>query len=147
MNLIARYDLLSSKIDYARFENQLLPIIEQRNTPENGKDFSETFDEIRSEIELINSSLTGDSGAETSEIFQAEKQNFLARIEKTERICETLPRRRNDADPFHDSSEKSLSANLMRRTSSFDIQTTLVNFVESFDELEREYRRLETNRW
>jgi hypothetical protein len=48
LNLIARYDLLSSKIDYARFENQLLPIIEKRNTPENGEDFSETLDEIRS---------------------------------------------------------------------------------------------------
>ena len=145
LNLIARYDLLNNKVDFARLQNKLLPIIEHRNALKSEEDFSENLDEILTEIELINLSLTDDFAAKVSENFQVEKRDFLAQINETEKLCEALLEWLSDAQPLQDNFEMPPLNDLTRQINGFDVQPTLKNFAESLDESERQFQRLKDN--
>lgn len=129
-NLIARYDLLNGKIEFARLENKLPRLAERRN--DNDEDFSEKLDAICSELELIKFSLTEDSAQAVSESFLVEKQDFLARIEEAEKFCEVLS----------ESGSGARSSGLIPRADDFAVRRMLENFVRSFNESEREFQRL-----
>lgn len=145
-NLIARYDLLNNKIDFARLQNKLLPLIEQRNARQRDDNFSEELDEIRSDLELVNLALTDEYAAKTPENFLSEKQDLLARVVETEKFCEALSKRRSNSEPFADDLETLPSDDLARRTNNFEVQAALRNFTDSFNEIEREHERWKTNR-
>jgi len=132
LNLIARYALLDSKIDFARLENKLPLLVKQRNALKDDEDFSEKLDAVWSEIESIKSSLTDDSAAEVSENFQVEKRDFLAQVEEAEKLCEALSKRGGELQSFDS----------IRRADNFAVHQTLGNFIKSFNESEREYQKL-----
>ena len=141
-SLIARYDLLNNKIDFARLQNNLLPIIEQQNDLKSKADYSENLAEILSEIELIILSLTDEYAAKIPEQFENERRDFLAQVTETQKLCETLSESKNEVQTFHNNFEIPSSNDLTYQTENLDAQLTLRNFTASFNELEQAYERL-----
>lgn len=146
LNLVARYNLLNNKIDFARAQNKLLPFLEPQNASQNKESSTEKLDEIRSELEFMKLALTDEYSGRTSENLQNEKRDLLVQVDETENLCEALTKRRSNVHPFEDDSEKLSSDDLARRIKNLDVQTMLVNFANSFTESEREYERWKINR-
>lgn len=149
---IARYELQSQKIRLIRMQNKLRPILYNRNfSKEETVYYAETVDETTSEIEDMRQSLTNDYAIEFPETVQPEKHSFLSQLNETQASCEKLRKfllanqtryALQEVSPFQENlsfpnEEITLTAE------TFNIQTTLTDFSESFNELETDYKRLE----
>lgn len=82
-----------------------------------------------------------------------EKESFLTQLAETESSCEKLReallsrqavRALQDISPLQENLKLPSAKEIVHAAESFNIQTTLTDFSESFEELEHEYKRLKT---
>lgn len=140
--LLSRYELLLDRIDFARLQNRLLPLLLNGRNNSADENFSESLDEISLEIEDTKSSLSDYPGDEIFEDFLNEKRDFLAQVEETEKLCRSLTNRSENLAPFETDFSTLASRNSTAPPEILNAQKTLAKISESFDKLERAYRKL-----
>lgn len=153
MNQFARYELQKRKIELVRIQNGVsfyLFGIHRLNEfeTENGL---VTIETTRAEINQIRQNLTRHDAIDFPANTLPEKQAFLTQLDETEDSCQKLreallsrqaARALQDISPIAESVKLPGSKELAHESNVFNIQTTLTDFSESFDELEREYKRI-----
>lgn len=149
----ARYELQKQKIELVRLQNGVSPYLfglHRLNEfqTENGL---VTIETARAEISQIRQNLTRYDAIDFPPKALPEKQAFLAQLDETENSCQKLreallsrqaARALQDISPVEESVRLPISKELAHESDVFNIQTTLTDFSESFDELEREYKRI-----
>lgn len=149
----ARYELQAKKIEAVRLQNILSPYLVNWNRlneyeTENGL---VTIANTQHEISKIREVLTDSEADKFPEKFLPEKLNFIAQLDETEMNCEKLreallsrqaARALQDISPIEESLKLPNADEIIHAAETFNIQTTLTDFSESFEELEREYQRL-----
>jgi hypothetical protein len=149
----ARYELQKKKIEIVRLQNDVSPYLFSLHRlnefeAENGLAAIEI---TQREIEKIRQNLTRFDAIEFPERVLPEKQNFLTQLEETKESCEKLrvallsrqaARALQDIQPIDENLTLPSAKEIVHATESFNIQTTITDFSESFEELEHEYKRL-----
>lgn len=149
----ARYELQARKIELVRLQNDVLPYLfglHRLNDleTENGLVAIEISQE---EIKRMRQNLTRFDSIEFPEKVLPEKEMFLSQLEETENSCEKLreailsrqaTRALQEISPIEENLKFPASKDLAHATETFNISAMLTDFGESFEELEREYRRL-----
>jgi hypothetical protein len=149
----ARYELQKQKIELVRLQNSVSPYLFELHRlgeaeMENGLASIET---TAREINRMRQNLTRYDAIEFPPRAVPEKENFLAQLAETENSCEKLReallakqamRALQDIQPLEESLHLPVAKDLAHTAETFNIQSTLTDFSESFDELEREYKRL-----
>lgn len=148
-NQFVRYELQKRKIELVRMQNKMLPYLENL---EKLKDFQtengilESENIIR-EIGEINQKLSKKFPAS----FREERQNFLHQLQETSISCGALRevllskqalRALQSVQPIETIDNSNHTNEFSHTIETFNIQTTLTDFSESFEQLENEYRRL-----
>ncbi len=151
----ARYELQDKKIQLVRLQNSVAPYlfgINRLNEPEMDNGLV-TIENTKTEINLIRQNLTRYDAIDFPPKVLPEKESFLAQLDETETSCERLREAllsRQAAlalrgiSPLEETAKIPASKELMHEADVFNIQTTITDFSESFDELENEYRRLKS---
>lgn len=149
----ARYELQKQKIELVRLQNDVsiylsgLHRLDDFET-ENGL---LTIETTKTEIERIRQNLIRYDAIEFSERVLPDKENFLSQLAETVKSCDKLreailsrqaARALQGVSPIEENLKLPVSRDLTHASDTFNIQTTLTDFSESFEELEREYRRL-----
>ena len=151
----ARYELQDKKIELVRLQNKVSPYlfgIHRLNEfeMENGL---VTIENTKTEINRIRQNLTRHDAIDFPPKILPEKESFLSQLDETETSCEKLREvllsrqaalALRDISPIEETVKFPDSKELMKEADVFNIQTTITDFSESFDELEREYRRLKS---
>jgi hypothetical protein len=149
----ARYELQKQKIELVRLQNDVSPYLSQlhrldESDLENGLG---AIEQTSREINMIRQNLTRYDAIEFPPRAVPEKENFLAQLAETESSCEKLREALlakqaisalQGIQPLEESLNLPPTKDLAHAAETFNIQTTLTDFSESFDELEREYKRL-----
>ena len=149
----ARYELQKQKIELVRLQNRVSPYLHSLHRlnefeSENGL---LTIEKTQTEVNKIKQNLTNYVAIEFPERALPEKENFLAQLAETENSCEKLreallsrqaARALHDISPIEESLKLPSAKEIVHAAETFNIQTTLTDFSESFDELEHEYKRL-----
>ena len=149
----ARYELQAKKIEIARLQNSVLPFLNNLHRlnefeTENGL---MTIENTKHEVEKIRQNLTLFYAIEFPKAVQPEKENFLNQLEETEDSCDSLreallskqaARALRGISPIEENINAPSSKEIAHAVETFNIQSTLTDFSESFEELENEYRRL-----
>jgi len=153
MSQFARYELQKQKIELVRLQNNVSPFLFSLHhlnelETENGL---VTIENTQSEINRIRRNLTVYAPVEFPKRTLPEKENFLAQLDETEDSCEKLreallsrqaARALQDISPIEENLKLPSTKEIIHAAESFNIQTTLTDFSESFEELEHEYKRL-----
>lgn len=151
----ARYELQYKKIELVRLQNEVSPYLFGINRlneseMENGL---VTIENTKTAIYRIRQNLTRYDAIDFPRKVLPEKEAFLSQLDETETSCERLrevllSRQATLAlrgiSPIEEAVKLPASKELMREADVFNIQTTITDFSESFEELEREYRRLKS---
>ncbi len=146
-NQFARYQLQKSKIELVRFQNSISPYLEDIHSlndiqTENGIVSAE---QTNDKINLLRQTLDRDFPV------TSENEDFLHQLRETSKSCEELRevllskqalRALQGVQPTEDIQLNSSTKEISHATETFNIQTTLTDFSQSFEELEREYERL-----
>ena len=159
-NQFARYELQKRKIELVRLQNGVAPyLFSLSSLNESDTEYGlAAIENTRSEINKIRHGLDryiSIDNVETviSENSFPEKENFLAQLAETDDSCERLReallsrqavRALQDFSPIEENLKLPSAKEIVHAAESFNIQTTLTDFSESFEELEREYKRLRT---
>jgi hypothetical protein len=152
---IARYELQRKKIHLARLQNEVSPYVNKlHRLNESETDKGLTAIEItKHELEKIQHNLTNYYAIEFPKSVQGEKENFLLQIEDTEESCNKIreallsqqaTRALRGISPIEDTLKLPSSKEIAYAVDTFNIQSTLTDFSESFEELENEYRRVQS---
>lgn len=151
----ARYELQKQKIELVRLQNGVSPYLfglHRLNEfeTENGL---VTIENTNREINKIRTNLTRYDAIEFPQKTLPEKENFLSQLAETENSCENLreallskqaTRVLQGISPIQEKLKLPHTNELAHTTETFNLQTTLTDFSESFEVLEREYQRLKT---
>lgn len=149
----ARYEIQKRKIELVRLQNGVSPFLfdlQNLNDFETEKGLA-VIEEKKFEIEKIRRELTRYDAIEFPARALPEKQNFLGQLDETENSCEKLRegllaraamRALKGVRPIEENLQMPPARDLAHAAETFNIQTALTDFSESFDELEREYKRL-----
>jgi hypothetical protein len=149
----ARYELQAKKIEIARLQNTVLPFLDNLHRlnefeTENGLI---TIENTKSEVEKIRQNLTNFYAIEFPKAVQTEKNNFLTQLAETKDSCDKLreallskqaAHALRGISPIGENINAQNSKEIAHAVETFNIQSTLTDFSESFEELENEYRRL-----
>lgn len=149
----ARYELQRQKIELVRLQNGVAPYLYglHRLNDVDTENGLVTLDISKNDLGRMRQSLTSDAAIDFPEQALPERQNFLAQLAETEDSCEQLreallsrqaARALQDISPLEENLKMPHSKELVHAAESFNIQTTLTDFSESFDELELEYKRI-----
>lgn len=148
-NQLARYELQKQKVQLVRLQNGVSPYLAGWNRlneyeTENGlttiKNTKQKMDKIRQNLAI-----------EFPEKALPEKRHFLSQLDETETSFEQLreallsrqaARALREISPIEENLQLPNGEEIAHAAETFNVQTTLTNFSESFDELEREYQRL-----
>ena len=148
---IARYELHNLKINLVHLQNGLLPVLYEKKVSEKSDEFLDKVNKSLFEIKDMRQSLTDDYAIEFTENVLPEKENFLAQLDETKASCEKLRESLLNRQAAHtlqsisrikDNLKLSSADDLHHTLETFNIQTAITDFSESFEELEREYKRL-----
>lgn len=149
----ARYELQAKKIEIARLQNNVLPFLNNLHRlneyeTENGLI---TIENTKHEAEKIRQNLTNFYAIEFPKTVRAEKDSFLSQLDETADSCDKLReallskqamRTLQGISPIEENINAPSSKEIAHAVETFNIQATLTDFSESFEELENEYRRL-----
>lgn len=151
----ARYELQAKKIEIARLQNNVSPFL--NNLPRLNEFETEngliTIENTKHEVEKIRQNLTLFYAIEFPKAIQPEKDSFLNQLKETEDSCDKLreallskqaARALQGISPIEENINAPSSKEIAHAVETFNIQSTLTDFSESFEELENEYRRLRT---
>lgn len=151
----ARYELQKQKIELVRLQNGVLPYlfsVHRLNEfeTENGL---VTIENTRHEINKIRTDLMRYDAIEFPQKTLPTKENFLSQLAETENSCKSLrevllskqaTRALQGISPIEEKLKLPHTNELAHTAETFNLQTTLTDFSESFEELEREYRRVQS---
>ncbi len=149
----ARYELQKKKIELVRLQNNVSPYLHslhRLNEFETANGLV-TIENTRTEINKLRQNLTNYVAIEFPKKTLPDKENFLAQLAETENSCEKLReallsrqavRALQDISPIEENLKLPSAKEIVHAAETFNIQTTLTDFSESFDELEHEYKRL-----
>ena len=152
---LARYELQKRKIELVRLQNGISPYVsgfQNLNESETNQGLAK-IEDARQEIDKTRWNLTLDGENDLPERVLPEKEQFLAQLEETEESCEKLreallsleaARALQNIQPIDENLQLTEAKDVAQATESFNIETTLTDFSESFEALEREYKRLQT---
>ena len=155
MSQLARYEMQKRKIELVRLQNGISPYLsgfQNLNESDTNRSLAK-IENTRQEIDKIRWNLTLDGENDLPERVLPEKEQFLAQLEETEESCEKLreailsleaARALQNIQPVDENLQLTEAKDIAQATESFNIETTLTDFSESFEELEREYERLQT---
>ena len=149
----ARYEFQKQKIALVRLQNGVSPYLIgwsrlNEYETENGL---VTIKNTKQKINKIRQYLVNTTANESFDNTLSEKRFFLAQLDETEKSFEQLReallsrqavRALQEISPMEENLKLSNADGIVHATETFNIQTTLTDFSESFDELEREYQRL-----
>jgi energy-coupling factor transporter transmembrane protein EcfT len=149
----ARYELQRQKIELVRLQNGVSPYLFSLHRlndfeTENGL---ATLENTHAEIFKIRQTLTSYVAIDFPARALSEKEYFLGQLTETENSCEKLreallnrqaARALQDISPIEDNLRLPGASDIVHAAETFNIQTTLTDFSESFEELEREYKRI-----
>lgn len=149
----ALYELQARKIELVRIQNDVSPYLFglHRLNEKETEQCLLTIETTKRVIERMRQNLTRYDAIDFNERVLPDKENFLSQLSETNNSCEKLREAilsRQAAHALHGISpvEESLklpaSKDLVHAADTFNIQTTLTDFSESFEALEQEYRRL-----
>lgn len=152
----ARYELQAKKIEIARLQNNVLPFLNNLHRlnefeTENGLI---TIENTKHEVEKIKQNLTLFYAIEFPKAVQPEKENFLNQLAETTNSCDKLREALlskqaasalRGISPIEENINTPSSKEIAHAVETFNIQSTLTDFSESFEELETEYRRLRSD--
>ncbi len=158
MSQFARYELQRKKIELVRLQNGVspylfsLPGLNEFET----EDGLVTIENTRTEINKIRHGLNKYISIDNVKMVIPEKpfpekEIFLTQLAETDNSCEKLreallsrqaARALQDISPIEENLTLPSAEEIVHTAESFNIQTTLTDFSESFEELEREYKRL-----
>jgi len=153
MSQLARYELQKQKIELLRLQNTVSPYLFRLHRlnefdTENGL---VTIENTTGEINKIRQNLTNYLAIDFPEKALSEKESFLSQLAETADSCQKLreallsrqaARALRDISPVGENLDTTGLKELVRESEVFNIQTTLTDFSESFEELESEYRRI-----
>lgn len=151
----ARYKLQAKKIELVRLQNSVSLFLfgwQQLNKSETEKGIV-IIEDTQQRIGKIRQNLAGHDSIELPEKILPEKQNFFSQLDETEMSCEKLRDALLSRQAAHALQEVSLieenlklarENEIVEAAETFNIQTTLTDFSESFAELEYEYKRLKS---
>lgn len=151
----ACYELQRDKIELFAIQNQISPIL-FNFTRMNDQNTEENLSLVESAIlnvQTIKKEITRYNATEFPERALPEKESFLTQLAETESSCEKLReallsrqavRALQDISPLQENLKLPSAKEIVHAAESFNIQTTLTDFSESFEELEHEYKRLKT---
>jgi hypothetical protein len=153
MSQFARYELQRKKIELVRLQNGVSPYLFSlhRLNEFETEDGLVTIENAQTEINQIRQNLTNYVAIEFPRKVLPERENFLAQLAETEISCEKLreallsrqaARALQDISPIEENLKLPSAKEIVHAAESFNIQTTLTDFSESFEELEHEYKRL-----
>jgi hypothetical protein len=151
----ARYELKKQEIRLVNLQNDASPYLFKLHRlseieTENGL---ETIANTKTEIKEIRRHLTDFAAIDFPGKSADEKQNFLSQLAETENSCEKLreallskqaARALQNLSPIEENIKLTNTKEIAHATETFNIETSLTDFSESFDELEREYQRLQS---
>ena len=149
----ARYELQKQKIELVRLQNGVSPYffaLHQLNEFETANGLV-TIENTRTEINKTRQRLTNYVAVEFPKQTLQEKENFLEQLSQTDNSCEKLREALlsrqaacalHDISPLQEHLQLPNAEEIVHAAESFNIQTTLTDFSESFEELEHEYKRL-----
>lgn len=155
MSQFARYELQKQKIELVRLQNGVSPYLFKlhRLNEFQTEDGLVTIENTRYEINKIRAILTRFDAIEFPRNTLPEKENFLAQLSETENSCQNLreallskqaTRALQGISPIAEKLKLPHTNELAHTAETFNLQTTLTDFSESFEELEREYRRVQS---
>ena len=148
-NQIQGYKLQKNKIQLVRLQNEVLPYLEMVEVLkdyqiENGVVVTE---QTMREVAEIGKDLSKNA----SQSLQNEQQQFLEQLQETSESCEKLReillskqalRALQGVQPIEDLNLPIQTNEFSHTIETFNIQATLTDFSESFEQLESEYQRL-----
>lgn len=149
----ARYELQRQKIELVRLQNYVSPYffeLHRLNEIETENGLA-VIEQTTREINQIRQNLTRYDAIEFPQKVLPERENFLSQIAETKSSCEKLRetllakqamRALHDIQPLEETLNLPNTKDLAHAAETFNVQSTLTDFSESFDELEREYKRL-----
>ena len=149
----ARYELQKQKIELVRLQNAVSPYLFQMARldeieMENGL---AAIERTAREINHIRLNLTRYDAIDFPKRTLPEKENFLSQLVETDASCEKLreallakqaAHALAGIHPLEETLNLPNTKDLAHAAETFNLQTTLTDFSESFDQLEREYKRL-----
>jgi hypothetical protein len=149
----ARYELQKQKIELVRLQNHVSPYLSElhrlnESEMENGL---AAIERTTVEINRIRQNLTRYDAIDFPKKALPEKENFLSQLVETDASCEKLREALlakqamhalQGIQPLEEGLNLPNAKDLAHTAETFNIQSTLTDFSESFDELEREYKRL-----
>jgi hypothetical protein len=153
---LARYEIQKRKIELVRLQNSVSPYLfgfEKLSEAETENSLA-AIEEAKFQINRIRQNLTRYDAIDFPGRAMPEKQNFLAQLAETENSCERLRetllarqamRALEGVQPLEDALHLPNTKQLAHAADTFNIQATLTDFSETFDELEREYKRIESD--
>lgn len=155
MSQFARYELQKQKIELVRLQNGVSPYLFKlhRLNEFQTEDGLVTIENTRHEINKIRTILTRFDAIEFPRNTLLEKENFLAQLSETEHSCQNLreallskqaTHALQGISPIAEKLKLPHTNELAHTAETFNLQTTLTGFSESFEELEREYRRVQS---
>lgn len=150
---IARYELQNHKIGLVRLQNSVSPFLffHNRLTEPETEQGLLTIERAKYEIGKIRQTLTNYVAIEFPAETLDEKSHFLLQLDDTENSCEKLreallskqaAHALKGIAPIEESLQLPETKDAVHSAETFNLQTILTDFSESFDELEREYRRV-----
>lgn len=150
----ALYELQKQKIEMARLQNGVSPFLHEfhrLNEPETENALA-AIENTQTELDKIRRNLTRYDAIEFPEKTLPAKEDFLAQLSEIRNSCEKLREALLAKQAMQtlqgiralggNSNLPTAGKDLAHTVETFNIQTTLTDFSESFDELEREYKRL-----
>lgn len=149
----ARYELQKQKIELVRLQNAVSPYLFEMARlneieMENGL---AAIEQTAREINHIRLNLTRYDAIDFPKRTLPEKENFLSQLAETESSCEKLreallakqaAHALAGIHPLEETLNLPNTKDLAHAAETFNLQTALTDFSESFDQLEREYKRL-----
>lgn len=149
----ARYELQRQKIELAQLQNGVSPYLFEfhRLNEFETESALTTIENSQTEINKIRRSLTQYDAIEFPQNTLPEKEDFLSQLAEVEKSCEKLRevllakqamQTLRGIEPLEENLNLPHTGDLAHTVETFNIQTSLTDFSESFDELERDYKRL-----
>jgi hypothetical protein len=150
---LARYELQRRKIELVRLQNGISAYLSEMHRlseieMENGL---KVIERTTGAINHIRQNLTRPGAIDFPKKVLPEKESFLSQLVETEASCRKLReallasqamQALRGIEPLQESLHLPNTKDLAHSAETFNAQTTLTDFSESFDELEREYKRL-----
>ncbi|HRH45397.1 MAG TPA: zinc ribbon domain-containing protein [Pyrinomonadaceae bacterium] len=148
-NQCIRYNLQKKKIELIRLQNEVLPYLEMVDIL---KDYQIENGVVVTEKVIREVAINAQDLSENhSNSLQYEQQQFLKQLKETSESCERLQevllskqalRALQTVQPIEEFDLPMMTNEFSQTIATFNIQTTLTDFSESFEQLENEYRRL-----